>query len=94
MSRLDELLRQPFGDGRLYGHQNRAGDHPDNALRLWQRFFNDLYAESAAAPMFTTFQLHPYVSSRLARTSALKEMIDYVRGAKACGSPAKPGRTT
>src|SRR5581483_6461109 len=74
-SRLVELPRQPFGDGRLFGHQNRAGDHPDNALRLWKRFFNDLYAESAQAPMFTTFQLHPYVSSRLGRTSALKEMI-------------------
>ena len=44
-ARLVELPRQPFGDGRLYGHQNRAGDHPDNALRLWKRFFNDLYKE-------------------------------------------------
>ena len=56
-SRLVELPRQPFGDGRLYGHQNRAGDHPENALRLWKRFFDDLYTESARAPMFTTFQL-------------------------------------
>jgi peptidoglycan/xylan/chitin deacetylase (PgdA/CDA1 family) len=79
-SRLVELPRQPFGDGRLYGHQNRAGDHPDNALLLWKRFFNDLYKESAIAPMFTTFQLHPYVSSRLGRTSALKEMIEYMKG--------------
>ena len=79
-ARLVELPRQPFGDGRLYGHQNRAGDHPDNALRLWKRFFNDLYKESAIAPAFTTFQLHPYVSSRLGRTSALKEMIEYMKG--------------
>jgi peptidoglycan/xylan/chitin deacetylase (PgdA/CDA1 family) len=79
-SRLVELPRQPFGDGRLYGHQNRAGDHPDNALRLWKRFFNDLYNESKIAPMFTTFQLHPYVSSRLGRTSVLKEMIQYMQG--------------
>ena len=79
-SRLADLPRQPFGDGRLYGHQNRAGDHPDNALRLWKRFFNDLYKESADAPMFTTFQLHPYVSSRLGRTSVLKEMIEYMKG--------------
>src|SRR5262249_42243118 len=79
-ARLVELPRQPFGDGRLYGHQNRAGDHPDNALRLWKRFFDDLYKESALGPMFTTFQLHPYVSSRLGRTSALKEMIEYMKG--------------
>jgi CDP-diglyceride synthetase len=44
------------------------------------RLFNHLYAESAIAPMFTTFQLHPYVSSRLGRTSALKEMIEYMKG--------------
>ena len=37
-SRLVELPRQPFGDGRLYGHQNRAGDHPDNALELVEKF--------------------------------------------------------
>ncbi len=79
-SRLVELPRQPFGDGRLYGHQNRAGDHPDNALALWMRFFHDLYQESAIAPAFTTFQLHPYVSSRLGRTSALQEMIEYMKG--------------
>lgn len=77
--RLVELPRQPFGDGRLYGHQNRAGDHPDNALRLWKRFFTDLYKESEIAPMFTTFQLHPYVSSRLGRTSVLQEMIEYMK---------------
>jgi peptidoglycan/xylan/chitin deacetylase (PgdA/CDA1 family) len=79
-ARLVELPRQPFGDGRLYGHQNRAGDHPENALRLWKRFFDDLYKESGLGPMFTTFQLHPYVSSRLGRTSALKEMIEYMQG--------------
>ena len=39
-----------------------------------------LYAESAPSPMFTTFQLHPYVSSRLGRTSALKEMIEFMKG--------------
>jgi peptidoglycan/xylan/chitin deacetylase (PgdA/CDA1 family) len=78
-SRLVELPRQPFGDGRLFGHQNRAGDHPDNALQLWKRFFTDLYKESELAPMFTTFQLHPYVSSRLGRTSALKEMIEFMK---------------
>ena len=79
-SRLVELPRQPFGDGRLYGHQNRAGDHPDNALLLWKRFFKDLFEESALSPMFTTFQLHPYVSSRIGRTSVLKEMIEYMKG--------------
>jgi peptidoglycan/xylan/chitin deacetylase (PgdA/CDA1 family) len=78
-ARLVELPRQPFGDGRLYGKENRAGDHPDNALALWKRFFNDLYQESAMGPVFTTFQLHPYVSSRLGRTSALKEMIEYMK---------------
>jgi len=76
---LVELPIQPFGDGRLYGHENRAGDHPDNALRLWKRFFDELYAESTIAPTFTTFQLHPYVSSRLGRASALREMIQYMK---------------
>jgi peptidoglycan/xylan/chitin deacetylase (PgdA/CDA1 family) len=79
-SRLVELPRQPFGDGRLYGHQNRAGDHPDNALTLWKSFFDELYKESSIAPTFTTFQLHPYVSSRPGRTNALKEMIEYMKG--------------
>jgi len=46
---------------------------------LWKRFFNDLYKESVLGPLFTTFQLHPYVSSRLGRTSALKEMIEYMK---------------
>jgi peptidoglycan/xylan/chitin deacetylase (PgdA/CDA1 family) len=79
-SSLLELPRQPFGDGRLYGHENRAGDHPDNALKLWKRFFNELYRESAIAPTFTTFQLHPYVSSRPGRASALREMVEYMKG--------------
>ena len=78
-STLVELPRQPFGDGRLYGHENRAGDHPDNALTLWKRFFNELYRESSIAPTFTTFQLHPYVSNRLGRSSALREMIEYTK---------------
>ena len=51
-SRLVELPRQPFGDGRLYGHQNRAGDHPDNALTLWKSFFNELYRESCDSADF------------------------------------------
>lgn len=78
-SSLVELPRQPFGDGRLYGRENRAGDHPDNALKLWKRFFNELYRESAIAPTFTTFQLHPYVSSRAGRASALREMVEYMK---------------
>jgi peptidoglycan/xylan/chitin deacetylase (PgdA/CDA1 family) len=76
---LVELPRQPFGDGRLYGHENRAADHPDNALILWKRFFDELYRESAVSPAFTTFQLHPYVSSRPGRASALREMIEYMK---------------
>ncbi|MBI2534216.1 MAG: hypothetical protein HYW03_18670, partial [Deltaproteobacteria bacterium] len=60
-------------------HENRAGDHPDNALVLWKRFFDELYRESAIGPAFTTFQLHPYVSSRPGRTSALREMIEYMK---------------
>jgi peptidoglycan/xylan/chitin deacetylase (PgdA/CDA1 family) len=78
-STLVELPRQPFGDGRLYGHENRAGDHPDHALVLWKRFFDELYRESALSPTFTTFQLHPYVSSRLGRASALREIIEYMQ---------------
>lgn len=48
-------------------------------MTLWKRFFNDLYRESSIAPTFTTFQLHPYVSSRLGRASALREMIEYMK---------------
>jgi peptidoglycan/xylan/chitin deacetylase (PgdA/CDA1 family) len=46
---------------------------------LWKRFFDELYREGAIAPTFTTFQLHPYVSSRPGRASALREMIEYMK---------------
>jgi hypothetical protein len=77
--RLVELPRQPFGDGRLYASEPGGRSSGQRAAAM-ARLFNHLYAESAIAPMFTTFQLHPYVSSRLGRTSALKEMIEYMKG--------------
>jgi peptidoglycan/xylan/chitin deacetylase (PgdA/CDA1 family) len=68
-----ELPRQPFGDGRLYGH--RDSGNPQDALVVWKSFFDDLYEESKTAPAFCTFQFHPYISSRPGRAGALREIL-------------------
>jgi len=74
---LVELPRQPFGDGRVYGHRD-SGNAID-ALVIWKGFFDDLYEESGLAPTFCTFQFHPYISSRPGRARALKEIIQYMK---------------
>jgi hypothetical protein len=74
---LVELPRQPFGDGRVYGH--RDSGTPSDALAVWKSFFDDLYGESSSAPGFCTFQFHPYISSRLGRAGALKQLIEYMK---------------
>jgi peptidoglycan/xylan/chitin deacetylase (PgdA/CDA1 family) len=74
---LVELPRQPFGDGRTYGH--RDSGNPHDTLVVWKSFFDDLYDESKTAPTFCTFQFHPYISSRPGRAGALKEVIRYMK---------------
>lgn len=74
---LVELPRQPFGDGRTYGH--RDSGNPHDTLVVWKSFFDDLYEESKTAPTFCTFQFHPYISSRPGRAGALKEIIRYMK---------------
>jgi peptidoglycan/xylan/chitin deacetylase (PgdA/CDA1 family) len=76
--RLVELPRQPFGDGRAYGH--RDSGNANDALVIWKGLFDDLYEESSAAPAFCPFQFHPYISSRPGRARALKEIIRYMSG--------------
>ncbi len=73
---LVELPRQPFGDGRAYGH-NDSGD-PNHALVIWNGMFDEFYEESKSGPAFCPFQFHPFISSRPGRARALKEMIQYM----------------
>jgi peptidoglycan/xylan/chitin deacetylase (PgdA/CDA1 family) len=76
-SMLVELPRQPFGDGRAYGH-NDSGNAND-ALVIWKGMFDEFYEESKLGPTFCPFQFHPFISSRPGRARALKEMIQYMR---------------
>jgi hypothetical protein len=76
-SRLVELPRQPFGDGRTYGH--RDSGNAEDTLVIWKGLFDDLYEESAHGPAFCPFQFHPYVSSRPGRARALKEIIQHMQ---------------
>ena len=79
-SKLVELPRQPFGDGRVYGH--RDSGNPNAALMVWKPFFDELYEESKAAPTFCPFQFHPYISSRPGRAKALRGLIQYMKKQK------------
>jgi peptidoglycan-N-acetylglucosamine deacetylase len=76
-SQLIELPRQPFGDGRTYGH--RDSGNPDDTLVVWKGMFDELYDESKFAPTYCPFQFHPYISSRPGRARTLKTMIEYMR---------------
>jgi peptidoglycan/xylan/chitin deacetylase (PgdA/CDA1 family) len=76
---LVELPRQPFGDGRAYGH-NDSGD-PDHALAIWRAMFDELYEESATSPTYCPFQIHPYVSGRPGRARALRDIIRHMKAA-------------
>jgi peptidoglycan-N-acetylglucosamine deacetylase len=75
-SKLAELPRHPFGDGRIYTHRD-SGD-PNTALVIWKAFFDELYEESGHGAAFCPFQIHPYISSRPGRARALKELIHYI----------------
>ena len=74
---LVELPRQPFGDGRAYGHGDSG--NPNDALVIWKGMFDDFYEESRSGPAFCPFQFHPYISSRPGRARALKEIILYMK---------------
>ena len=75
--KLVELPRQPFGDGRGYGH--RDSGNPDATLVIWQRFFDEFYQESKHGPMFCPFQFHPYISGRPGRAGALRRLIQHIK---------------
>ena len=74
---LVELPRHPFGDGRIYGH-NDSGT-PRDALEVWKAAFDELYEESEEAPTFCPLTFHPYISSRPGRAKALAELIEYMK---------------
>ena len=74
---LVELPRQPFGDGRGYGHRDTG--NPNDVLVIWKGMFDEFYEESKLAPAFCPFQFHPYISSRPGRARALKEIIQYMK---------------
>ncbi len=74
---LVELPRQPFGDGRAYGHGDSGNPH--DALVIWKGMFDEFYEESKLGPAFCPFQFHPYISSRPGRARALKEIIQYMK---------------
>jgi peptidoglycan/xylan/chitin deacetylase (PgdA/CDA1 family) len=77
---LVELPRQPFGDGRTYGH--RDSGNPNDTLVVWKAMFDQFYEESALAPTFCPFQFHPYISSRPGRAKTLAEIIGYMKSHK------------
>lgn len=74
---LIELPRQPFGDGRTYGH--RDSGNPNDTLVIWKGMFDELYEESKVGPTYCPFQFHPYISSRPGRARTLKDIIQYMR---------------
>ena len=78
--KLVELPRQPFGDGRTYGH--RDSGNPNDTLVVWKGMFDQFYEESSAAPAFCPFQFHPYISSRPGRAKILSDIIGYMKSHK------------
>lgn len=76
---LVELPRQPYGDGRTYGH--RDSGNPDDTLVVWQGMFDDLHAESRHAPTYVPFQFHPYISGRPGRARTLRAIIRHMKKA-------------
>jgi peptidoglycan/xylan/chitin deacetylase (PgdA/CDA1 family) len=75
--KLVELPRQPFGDGRTYGH--RDSGNPHDSLIIWKAMFDQFYEESDLGPTFCPFQFHPYISSRPGRAKALADLIQYMK---------------
>jgi hypothetical protein len=52
--KLVELPRQPFGDGRTYGH--RDSGNPNDTLVVWKAMFDQFYEESCPSPDLLPFQ--------------------------------------
>jgi peptidoglycan/xylan/chitin deacetylase (PgdA/CDA1 family) len=77
---LVELPRQPFGDGRTYGH--RDSGNPHDTLLVWKGMFDQFYEESQSGATFCPFQFHPYISSRPGRARTLNEIIQYMKSHK------------
>ncbi|MGZ8464783.1 MAG: hypothetical protein ACXWXT_04510, partial [Candidatus Binatia bacterium] len=75
-----ELPRQPFGDGRAYGH--RDSGNPNDTLVIWKGMFDQFYEESSLAPTFCPFQFHPYISSRAGRAKTLSDIIGHMKSHK------------
>lgn len=78
--KIVELPRQPFGDGRTYGH--RDSGNPTDTSAIWKAMFDQFYEESGTAPTFCPFQFHPYISSRPGRAKALSDLIAYMKSHK------------
>lgn len=76
---LVELPRQPFGDGRTYGH--RDSGNPADALTVWKAMFDEFHAEAEQAPTYCPFQFHPYISGRPGRAQALRTVIRHMKAA-------------
>lgn len=76
---LVEIPRQPFGDGRAYGHHDSGS--PVHALAIWTAMFDQFHEESARIARFCTFQFHPYISGRAGRAAALRQIIRHMKDA-------------
>ena len=73
-----EIPRQPFGDMRVYGHEDFG--NPGAALDVWRRAFDTFYYESELFHTFCPFSFHPYISGRPGRIEVLSELIEYIKG--------------
>ncbi len=73
-----EIPRQPFGDMRVYGHEDFG--NPGAALDVWRRAFDTFYNESELFHTFCPFSFHPYISGRPGRIEVLSELIEYIKG--------------
>ena len=78
--KLVELPRQPFGDGRTYGH--RDSGNPNDTLVIWKGHVRSILRRVELAPTFCPFQFHPYISSRPGRAKTLSEIIGYMKSHK------------
>lgn len=76
---LVELPRQPFGDGRAYGHFDSGT--PQTATSIWKAMFDQFARESKKRPAYVPFQIHPFISGRPGRADALHDMIRYMKKA-------------
>jgi hypothetical protein len=76
---LVELPRQPFGDGRTYGHHDSG--NPVDTLVIWKAMFDEFHEESKRSPTYCPFQFHPYISGRPGRARTLRAIIQHMKKA-------------